>query len=269
MRTSVPTSPITLPTTLNGYPGSKSGSGVAERIIRQMPPHQVYIEAFAGSAAIFRRKLPAAKTILIDVDPKCCHRLRSYIADRRVVDSVPPYETALGEVEVVCGDFLDLAPLIAALRAPDTLAYFDPPYLRAVRSDRVLYDFDSRTEAFHQPMLELATRLECKVMISGYASALYERVLKRWRFFDVPTMTRGGKRIERVWCNFDEPPILHDPRQAGGDYRQRERIKRKQRTWMKRFLAVDPRERQAIAVALVQADRAAVEAAVGSSKPAP
>lgn len=32
------------------YPGGKSGAGVYQTIINQMPPHQLYVEPFAGGA---------------------------------------------------------------------------------------------------------------------------------------------------------------------------------------------------------------------------
>jgi hypothetical protein len=60
---------------------------------------------------------------------------------------------------------------------------------------------------------------------------------------------------------------LHDPAQAGGDYRERERIKKKKTRWQDRFAAMGPRERQAIAEALWNVDRAAVEAAVRTATP--
>lgn len=47
-----------------GYIGSKAG--VFRRIIGEMPPHSVYVEPFFGSGAIFFKKRPAARSILID-----------------------------------------------------------------------------------------------------------------------------------------------------------------------------------------------------------
>jgi len=38
--------------------GSKGGAGVAQRIVTLMPPHELYIEAFAGLAAVGRLKRP-------------------------------------------------------------------------------------------------------------------------------------------------------------------------------------------------------------------
>jgi DNA adenine methylase len=50
------------------YPGGKSGSGVYQRIINLMPPHEVYIEAFLGGGAILKRKRLARLNIGIDLD---------------------------------------------------------------------------------------------------------------------------------------------------------------------------------------------------------
>lgn len=251
-RTTSSADPAESPNSMIGYPGSKGASGVCERIIRQMPPHTTYIEAFAGCAAVFRKKRSAASSILMDVDAKLCHRLRSHTAGR-------------DDVQVVNGDAMDLLPLIPAVQAFDTLVYLDPPYLRDVRSRRVLYDFEFTTPEAHTALLEMCKRLPCMVMISGYKSPLYEKLLKRWYRVDIPAMTRGGPRIECVWRNFPEPELLHDPRWAGKDFRDRERIKRKQLRWKAKFAGMDPRERQAIAAALVDVDRATVDAAMSQA----
>lgn len=246
------------PDSMVGYPGSKAASGLCERIIRQMPPHNVYIEAFAGCAAVFRKKAPAASSVLMDVDSKLCHRLRSYLAGCAEV----------GRVEVIHGDAMEILPSLPAVKAPGTLVYFDPPYLRETRSKMVLYDFEFTTPDAHSALLTMAAALPCMVMISGYMSKLYARTLKRWWMIEIPAMTRGGPRTECLWSNFPEPKTLHDARFAGGDFRERERIKRKRERWQAKFLGMDPRERQAIAAALVGVDRASVEAAMRSATPA-
>lgn len=264
---------------MTGYPGSKGGSGHAERIIRQMPPHAVYIEAFAGTAAVFRKKVPAGLSILIDVDAKCCHRLRSYIAGPRgascrrgEIHLTNPewgethFVADAEQIVLVQGDAMDLLPALPQVKASGTLVYLDPPYLDSTRDKKSLYDFDSKTAAFHEKLLDMARELPCMVMVSGYLSKLYAKRLCRWRMVEIPFMTRGGKRIDRLWCNFPEPAILHDPRWAGQNYRERELIKRRQARWAAKFAAMDPRVRQAVAIALVAVDRAAVDAAMG---PAP
>ena len=55
------------------YPGGKAGAGVYQRIINQIPPHDVYIEPFLGDGAVLRRKRPASVSIGIDAD---CRVLR-------------------------------------------------------------------------------------------------------------------------------------------------------------------------------------------------
>lgn len=50
------------------YPGGKNGAGVYQTIINQIPPHRVYVEAFAGSAAVWRFKRPAELSYLLDLD---------------------------------------------------------------------------------------------------------------------------------------------------------------------------------------------------------
>jgi hypothetical protein len=50
------------------YLGSKGGSGVYQKIIAEMPPHDTYIETHLGSGAVMFHKPLAARTIGIDVD---------------------------------------------------------------------------------------------------------------------------------------------------------------------------------------------------------
>lgn len=36
------------------YSGGKGGDGVFQKIINQMPPHQIYVEAFLGMGSVLR-----------------------------------------------------------------------------------------------------------------------------------------------------------------------------------------------------------------------
>src|SRR5258705_8634145 len=51
-----------------GYPGSKGGAGVSEKLISLMPKHRTYIAGFAGHDAVYWRKKRAERSIVIDVD---------------------------------------------------------------------------------------------------------------------------------------------------------------------------------------------------------
>jgi DNA adenine methylase len=238
-----------------GYPGSKGGAGVSEKLISLMPRHRTYVAGFAGHDAIYWRKKKAERTTVIDVDGAVIQWWR---------DRAP-------DVQAVQGDFLALAMRprrhqLNALLRNDTLLYLDPPYLREVRSDdrqMWLCEMDSPEE--HAKLLRIAMDLPCMVMISGYWSGLYEDLLSKgahlpdagdevrmgdtgrvWRSVTYTVTTRGGTREELCWMNFPEGMELHDTSYAGWDYRQRERIKKKRQRWVRRLLAMSAEERQAI-----------------------
>jgi len=50
------------------YLGSKAASGVYQKIIAQMPPHDTYIETHLGGGAVMQRKPPALRNVGIDLD---------------------------------------------------------------------------------------------------------------------------------------------------------------------------------------------------------
>lgn len=54
------------------FPGSKGGAGVWQRIISEMPPHELYVEAFAGTGQVLLKKRPARASLaltMVDVVP--------------------------------------------------------------------------------------------------------------------------------------------------------------------------------------------------------
>jgi hypothetical protein len=133
-----------------------------------------------------------------------------------------------------------------------TLIYCDPPYLMETRSCRRGYyrcEFGSAEE--HAELLAVVRALPHLVMISGYWSELYGRELEGWRTASFWTTNRRGRRVQEwVWMNFPEPAELHDYRFLGGDFRERERIKRKTQRWRARLATMPPLERHALLTAL-------------------
>src|SRR6185503_4318140 len=64
------------------FVGSKGGAGVWQRIISEMPPHDLYVEAFAGTGQVLLHKRPARASIAIDSDAAVCGALkRSVLAN--------------------------------------------------------------------------------------------------------------------------------------------------------------------------------------------
>jgi len=229
------------------YPGSKNGSGVWQVILNNIPPHDLWIEAFAGTAVVTRRKRPAASSIVIDADAAACRYLNGVFAD------------AAGHT-VVCADVRRYIEEHGAAWNERTCLYCDPPYLFKVRSSRRRrYKHEFGCEWQHEDLLELLVGLRCKVLLSGYASALYTHWLdpencdcphfhfaRHWRRVDYQTMTPGGPRRESLWCNFPEPTALHDYSAVGADYRQRQDLKRQRQRWLARLAAMPPLKRQVL-----------------------
>jgi DNA adenine methylase len=263
------------------YDGGKNGSGVFQRLICMMPPHRLYVEAFAGSAAILRRKRPAEKSICYELNPATIRELAKHLPP----DWFEPWDlnsewvddiclpgcggtsigfnepgTSKGNLEIFLADALEMlqAKFVAGsylygLYDPrDVLIYADPPYPREVRSQKGrLYQYELLEEQEHGELCDLLRALPCRVMVSGYDNDLYNRKLKGWRKEQIPTTNRAGKKvIETVWLNFPVPIELHDPKHVGADFRQRWNITKRVRNWTGQLKAMDAGTRQAIVEAL-------------------
>jgi DNA adenine methylase len=130
------------------------------------------------------------------------------------------------------------------------LIYCDPPYLRETRKKSVrLYKYEYTPDQ-HVELLELIRSLPCMVMISGYESALYREFLKGWHTHFYKVGCQHGIAIEWVWMNYSLPIELHDYRYLGNNFRERERIKKKSKRWVRRLKSMPVLERQALLSAI-------------------
>lgn len=221
------------------YFGGKNGAGVWQTIINQMPPHELYVEPFCGSAAVARRVRPAVfGTILIDLD----HEAVAALEARR---SELPAKTA-----IVNGCGIHWLERFSPSNPRACYVYCDPPYLHSTRRDLSHgYRFEM-TDADHDRLLKRLVKLECLVAISGYRSPLYDRRLRGWRRIDYTAQSRGGPRVESLWMNYPPPVELHDTRWLGRNFREREKLRRQQRRWVARLEAMTSHERQALLFAI-------------------
>ncbi len=267
------------------WPGGKDGSGVCQRLINEIPPHEVFISAFLGDCAILRRKKPAALSIGIDVDRRniqrwstaptvpnlkllCCDAiewLRCMFDFYAVTDLskgaqtihdsiqtgdghlVPTRQTAAGSADAQSGDCGRTRSMVAPFGGARAFVYADPPYLLSSRrSPKRLYASELSDEA-HGELLATLVALPCLVMVSHYPHPLYAAALQDWRTFTFRAQTRGGKMAtEQVWCNYAPPVELHDARYLGRNKRERERVRRRVRRWTAGLARMAPLERQAV-----------------------
>jgi hypothetical protein len=217
------------------FPGGKAMAGTYQRLINQIPPHRVYVEPFLGGGAILRYKLPAERSIAIDLDPSAIERFG---------DRVPAATTVLNT------DGLAWLEENVVRFAADWFVYLDPPYMQDACQSRLRYKYVLSRED-HGRLLRVARAARCNVMLSGYWSELYARELRSWRSVQFWVMTRGGhKQMEWVWMNYAQPDALHDYRYLGRDYREREKFVRQRRRWVNRLQLMDRLRRLALVAAM-------------------
>jgi site-specific DNA-adenine methylase len=232
---------------LTRFPGSKGGAGVWQRIISEMPPHSLYVEAFAGTGQVLLHKRPAWSSIAIESDAAVCAALRSALATNG--------EDRDAGVTVVCADAVRWLEKHRGKCNSQTVVYCDPPYLFGVRAvpGRRYYGHEFGEEWLHGELLAVLSRLTTQgvhVLISGYRAELYDRMLPHWRRIDYRTSTHGGAVTESLWCNFDAPAQLHDYRFLGSGFRERERLKRKKARWLAKLRRMTPVEAAAVLAAI-------------------
>lgn len=98
--------------------------------------------------------------------------------------------------------------LLAQFDEPRVLFYVDPPYVHATRSEKrcrlapstgYAHELD---DAEHAALLDQLRGLRAMVVVSGYATALYDSALHDWRRLELATFADGGwPRTEVLWIN--------------------------------------------------------------------
>lgn len=222
------------------YPGGKGRC--YRQIIGQMPAHATYIETHLGGGAVLRAKRSADRTIGIDVDP-----------------AVITAWQARPDLELVQDDACSF--LRAFAFCGNELIYADPPYLASTRRRARVYRHDY-TEDHHIELLTLLTTLPCAVMVSGYPSDLYDTMLAGWRRMEFVGDSHVGARTEVLWLNYPAPAELHDHSFLGRDFREREAVRRRRRTILRRIDGLDDPERQAVFEHLANAHGDAIRRAL-------
>lgn len=214
------------------YLGGKSQSGVTQRIINLIPPHEIYIEPFLGSGAIARIKRPARLTIGVD-------------------KTLAPNLALPAGVQLIAG--CGIAFLENYTFSGGEFVYADPPYLHSTRRSRARYQHEMSDDD-HRRLLRVLLALPCPVLLSGYPSALYDDTLNGWQREQFRVMTRGHTwATEVLWFNYPRPSKLHDLAHVGANYRERWRIEKRRRRWRAKFAAMPDLERETIFLALVDA----------------
>ncbi len=118
----------------------------------------------------------------------------------------------LADVSLECRDALTVVREYG--RHEDVLIYADPPYLGEARSSRQ-YRIEMSDAAEHQELLDELLACRSAVVLSGYATPMYDDALADWRRVEIEAFTgqgnhvtgTSGKRTEVLWIN--RPADVH------------------------------------------------------------
>jgi len=214
------------------YPGGKGRA--YQRIINLMPPHMTYVETHLGGGAVLLHKRPARRTIGVEMDATVIERWRA---------------RDLPGLELVHGCALSFLRRFAF--SGDELVYADPPYWPDARRRTRCYRHDY-TREHHFELLDAILELPCRVMVSGYANAVYDDALREWQRHTVFNYTQAGSVEEVLWTNFKPDHRLHDYSFVGDDFRDRERIRRGRQAQVERLRRAPAIERAAMLSDIVE-----------------
>lgn len=261
-----------------GYYGAKAR--LARRIVDLLPPHRVYAETHAGSAAVLFAKRPSPVEVINDIDGEVTHFftvLRTDGARLARACQLTPYSRAEYEacasrpadmdpverarrwwvrcnqgfnkagaagragwaasaargsnpapdhaaradelyaaaerLRTVLVENLPAARVIAKYGLPDAVLYVDPPYLATVRTGRDRsrgrdYAHDTASDDQHRELAQALRATRATVLLSGYASPLYDQLYDGWHRLDVPVArpsanhaARDRHAVEVIWSN--------------------------------------------------------------------
>jgi DNA adenine methylase len=134
------------------------------------------------------------------------------------VDRMAAVSARLQRVSLECRPALDIIRSFGACEG--VLLYVDPPYLGTSRSNNPRqYRHEMHKETEHRELAEALTACRAAVVLSGYASPLYDQLYQGWHVTRIATATgQGGTwsaRTEVLWSNRAPEPNLFD---ADGDY---------------------------------------------------
>ena len=123
------------------------------------------------------------------------------------IEGLPEVHERLRRVEIWERPALEA---IKALDGPDLFALVDPPYLHSTRTTKTEYGDGEMSEEDHIELLDLLATTECKWMLCGYASEMYDEYRRRHNWFrqefEIANHASGKEekqvKTEVIWCNY-------------------------------------------------------------------
>lgn len=105
----------------------------------------------------------------------------------------------LRKAQIECSPALEL---MERYDFENVFMYLDPPYLLSTRNGKQYANEMSDKE--HEELVGKALSSRAKIMISGYASEMYDDMLAGWRRKEFRSHAEmGSRRTEVVWMNYE------------------------------------------------------------------
>ncbi|SIG37952.1 D12 class N6 adenine-specific DNA methyltransferase [Mycobacteroides abscessus subsp. abscessus] len=107
-------------------------------------------------------------------------------------------------VSLECRPAVELVEVYGGDRG--NLLYVDPPYIvdRGIRRGGE-YRVEMRSEKAHRELASACVGADASVVVSGYASELWDTALAGWYRYEIPMLTSqgsgDGRRVEVLWSN--------------------------------------------------------------------
>ncbi len=115
-------------------------------------------------------------------------------------------------------EHMDALRLIERYNSPDVLMYLDPPYVRSTRRSGKLYRHEMDDDE-QRRLLDLIVSSKAKIVLSGYASPLYDEALQGWNKDTTMSQTTSTKMAQEIiWMNYEPPArqmMIGEPAQEG------------------------------------------------------
>lgn len=249
------------PRAYDSYFGGKAGNGTYQTLINNIPPHRARYSLFAGNDTLAIHCKPAELNVLIDLDNDVIDAWERVFKDR-------PFGPTLWFLQVANAFDILRKDLTKFFDGDDNLEFekeevfifLDPPYPMGTRkSQKPVYKFEM-TDEQHAELISIVASPEFekfKIMLCSYQNAMYDLLLLdgqpfKWYTVDYQSMTRNGLAWERIYMNYPPPTELHDYRYLGGNFRQRERIKRIKTNLLSKLSKMEPIERNAMIAEIVE-----------------
>jgi len=203
------------------YKGNKNIAGYREQIKSVVKPHDMFIELFAGSAAVSHfLSTPPAKTWLNDLWP----------------GAVEHFVYSGHGMKITHFDAIDLLQSFLATPAGSKLLFFaDPPYLHSTRPNSTEIYVNEPDNDWHVRFLECIQNYPHDIILTHPDCDLYSKYLAHWNSKTVKVRYHNKTSVERIYYNFPEPVELFDYTSCGQNRTDRQRIKRQVNNFIRKL----------------------------------